>query len=307
MPAEYRLSIITVNFNGLEDTCALIDSIPPTEGMEVIIVDNGSQQDEARILVNRYPHIHAIRSEQNLGFAGGNNLGIKASKGQYLFFINNDTVFLDDWNIDALISRLSHHPKTGIVCPKIRFAWDNHPIQYAGFTPLTSVTLRNHSIGFNEPDNGQYDEARPTPYAHGAAMLVRRDAIAEVGLLPECYFLYYEELDWSMMFRRSGYEIWYDPCTTIYHKESKTTGLNSPLKSYYITRNRLLFVKRNKRGALRFISYAYLIICVGIRDIIKHLFHGRFKHTYSTLLGIRDFLIGRQGQFHNSSNLTQER
>ncbi len=295
MPAEYSLSIITVNFNGLQDTSALIDSIPLTESVEVIVVDNGSRQDEARILRARYPYIHAIRSEQNLGFAGGNNLGIKASKGQYLFLVNNDTVFLDDWNIDVLISRLSQNSKIAIVCPKIRFAWKNHPIQYAGFTPLTPITLRNHSIGFNESDDGQYNDARPTPYAHGAAMLISRKAMVEVGLMPECYFLYYEELDWSMMFRRAGYEIWYDPACTIYHKESQSTGQNSPLKTYYITRNRLLFAQRNVAAGQRFLSYLYLIGVVALRDILSHAFHRHPDLLHAVCQGIGDFLKGTQG------------
>ena len=132
-----------------------------------------------------------------------------------------------------------------MVCPKIRFAWDDNPIQFAGYTPLSRYTMRNRSIGFGETDKGQYDTAHPTPYAHGAAMLVKREALEQVGLMPECYFLYYEELDWSMMFIRAGYAIWYEPACTIYHKESQATGQNSPLKTYYLTRNRLLFVKRN--------------------------------------------------------------
>ena len=97
MPREYNilnieLSIITVNYNGLEDTCALIETITFNDSMEVIVVDNGSNNNEASIIQQRYPLIKAIRSEQNLGFAGGNNLGIKAAKGNYLYFINNDTL-----------------------------------------------------------------------------------------------------------------------------------------------------------------------------------------------------------------------
>ena len=85
--------------------------------------------------------------------------------------------------------------------------------------------------------------------------------------MPECFFLYYEEIDWSMMFTRAGYEIWYDPSCTVYHKESQTTGQNSPLRTYYITRNRLLLVKRNYKGINKYLSYIYLIYIVATRDI----------------------------------------
>ena len=288
MPNECKLSIITINYNGLKATCELIDSIPFDGNMEVIVVDNASTQDEASIISERYPQVKVIRSHQNLGFAGGNNVGIKAAKGQYILLINNDTYF-KEYNIDALINRLESSDKIGIVCPKLRFAWGNHPIQFAGYTPLSPITIRNQAIGFGESDHGQYDTAHPTPYAHGAAMLVKREAMDKVGLMPECYFLYYEELDWSMMFTRAGYEIWYDPACTVYHKESQTTGQNSPLRTYYITRNRLLFVKRNYQGICKYLSYIYLIGLVAPRDILKYTFQGRLDLVKAVCRGILSF------------------
>lgn len=270
-----EVSIITVNYNGLEDTCALIESIPFNENMEVIVVDNASKDQEADVIVQRYPQVKVFKSERNLGFAGGNNLGIKAAQGNYLFLVNNDTVF-KDFNVQTLIDRMESSSEIGIVCPKIRFAWSNNPIQYTGFTSLSKVSVRNRAIGFGEDDHGQYDTAHPTPYAHGAAMLIRREAIDKVGLMPECYFLYYEELDWSMMFTRAGYQIWYEPKCTIYHKESRSTGQDSPLRTYYFTRNRLLLVRRNPQEFNKTLAYIYLIGVVALRDILKYTFIGRY-------------------------------
>lgn len=290
MHPEYKLSVITINYNGLNDTCELIETLPLDDAsIEVIIVDNASTNDEATIIEQRYPSVTVIRSKENLGFAGGNNIGIKAAHGRYLFFINNDTVF-KDFNAQALMRRLDASPNIGIACPKIRFAWGNHPIQFAGYTPLSRITMRNQAVGCGEEDNGQYNDAHPTPYAHGAAMMVKREAVERAGIMPECYFLYYEELDWSMMIRRAGYEIWYDPACTIYHKESQTTGQNSPLRTYNLTRNRLLFVKRNARGPYKFISFAYLILAVAIKDMIKHVLTNRFDLAKATGKGVYHFL-----------------
>ena len=283
-----ELSIITINYNGLKDTCALIESIPSNEKMEVIVVDNASIQDEASLIQNQYPQVNVIRSEKNRGFAGGNNLAIKEAKGKYLFLINNDTIF-KDFNIQALIDRLESSPSIGIVCPKIRFIWDTNPIQFAGYTPLSKITVRNQAIGYGEEDKGQYNTAHPTPYAHGAAMLIKRDAIDKVGLMPEDYFLYYEELDWSMMFTRAGYEIWYDPASTIYHKESQSTGQNSPIRAYYMTRNRLLLVKRNWQGIYKYLAYCYLTCIVASRDIIKYTLKGRFDLSKAVSKGLFAF------------------
>ena len=285
MQKECKLSIITVNYNGLNDTCALIQSIPFNENMEVIVVDNASKKDEASIIKKRYPQVKTIRSDKNLGFAGGNNLGIKAARGKFLFLINNDTIF-KDFNVQALISRLESSPDIGMVCPKIRFAWNNNPIQFAGYTPLSKITVRNHAIGYGEEDNGQYNTPHSTPYAHGAAMLIKREVMDKVGLMPEYYFLYYEEIDWSLMFTRAGYEIWYEPACTIYHKESQSTGQNSPLRTYYITRNRLLLVRRNWEGVNKWLAYCYLTCIVAPRDIIKYLIKGKWNITLAVCKGI---------------------
>ena len=254
------------------------------------MVDNASTNDEVSKINQRFPYVKTIKSDKNLGFAGGNNLGIKAAKGKYLFIINNDTIF-KDFNVQPLIGRLESSKTIGIVCPKIRFAWSNNPIQFAGYTPLSRITVRNQAIGFGEEDHGQYEKAHPTPYAHGAAMLIKREAIEKVSLMPECYFLYYEELDWSMMFSRAGYEIWYEPASIIYHKESQSTGNNSPLRTYYITRNRLLLVKRNWSGFTKYLSYIYLIAIVGTRDFFKYALLGKMRLANAVIKGIFNFQL----------------
>ena len=287
---EIEVSIITINYNGQDDTRALIESIPFNENMEVIMVDNASKNQEADIIAKRFPQVKVLKSKRNLGFAGGNNLGIQAAQGKYLFLINNDT-FFKDFNVQALIDRMESSPDIGIVCPKIRFAWGNKSIQFAGYSKLSTVTVRNYAIGFNEDDHGQYDIANSTPYAHGAAMFIRRDAINKVGLMPDCFFLYYEELDWSMMFTRAGYQIWYEPACTIYHKESQSTGQNSPLRTYYLTRNRLLLVRRNPQEFNKTLAYIYLIGIVAPRDILKYTFIGRFDLLKATLQALWHFIF----------------
>lgn len=256
--------------------------------MEVIVVDNSSKKDEVSIIAQRYPHVKTIRTDKNLGFAGGNNIGIKNAKGKYIFLINNDTVF-KEFNVLSLIDRIEFSSDIGMICPKICFAWGTNPIQYAGYTRLSKVTVRNQALGFGEEDLGQYDTAHPTPYAHGAAMLIKREAIEKVGLMPEDYFLYYEEIDWSMMFVKAGYEIWYDPTCTIYHKESQSTGQESPLRTYYITRNRLLLVKRNWHGIYKYLAYCYLTCIVAPRDLLKYAAKGKVNHLKAVFNGIYDF------------------
>ena len=287
---EGELSIITVNFNGSEDTGALIKSLRDHLSIpyELIVVDNGSEKDEAALLRERYPFIKAIRSDKNLGFAGGNNMGIKEASGDYLFFLNNDT-FVHDGSISCLVDRMKRDPLLGGISPKIVFADTAGGIQFAGYTRLSRITLRNRLVGYREQDQGQHDVARSTPYLHGAAMLVRREAIEKAGVLPEIYFLYYEELDWSVQIRRKGYMLEYHPAATIYHRESSSTGQDSPLKVYYMTRNRLLFARRNLTGLARVLSIAYQVGIALPKGVLLSISRGRFALAKASIKGCIDY------------------
>ena len=292
-----RISIISVNYNGIALTTAMIDSLQQyvTTPLEIIVVDNGSARDEATPLRERYPDITVIRSEENLGFAGGNNLGIAAATSDCLLLLNNDTEVTDD-TLHYLCDTLDADPTIGAVCPKIRFWAPPQAIQFAGYTPLSHITLRNGLIGFGQPDDGSFDTLRETPYAHGAAMMVRRTAIEKAGLMPELYFLYYEELDWSERIREAGYRIVYDPRATVFHKESATTGQQSPLRSYYLTRNRLLFARRNRHGATRMLSILYQLGVALPKSVAEALLHRRGDLARAALRGARDFVRHKTGK-----------
>lgn len=287
---QIELSIITVNYDGMKDTEALIESLRDNLSVsyELIVVDNGSKKNEAILLQEKYPFIKAIRSEKNLGFAGGNNLGISEASGSYLFFLNNDT-FVQDDSISRLTGMMKHEPLLGGISPKILFADKEGGIQFAGYTPLSRITLRNSLIGYREQDVGQYDVVHPTPYMHGAAMLVRREAIERAGKMPEVYFLYYEELDWSVQIRRAGYLLEYHPTSTVYHRESSSTGQDSPLKMYYMTRNRLLFARRNLTGWGRLLCIVYQVAIAVPKGVMVSISRKKFTLAKASIKGCIDF------------------
>lgn len=290
-PLSPDISIITVNYNGLQDTCEMIRSLErhlPACSYELIVVDNGSKKNEAHILQELFSQVQIIRSEKNLGFAGGNNLGIKAAQGKYIFLLNNDT-FVEDDHLFFLYETLEKHPEVAAVSPKIKFSTPPRNIQFAGFTPMTSYTLRNRGIGYNEPDRGQYDKPISTAFLHGAAMMVNRKAIEKSGLMPEIYFLYYEEMDWCSRFIRDGFQLYYDPRCIIYHKESSTTGQESPLKTYYLTRNRLLYAWRNRQGCTRIIALLYQLCIANPKNLIVNLLQRKIPQSKAIIRGCADF------------------
>ncbi len=287
-----KISFIIVNYNGLEDSCELIESIyahiPMNYGYEIILVDNGSVNDESVHVKERFPAVITLRSDANLGFAGGNNIGIKISSGDYIFLINNDTLLIDD-SVLKLVDFMDENIMAAAASPKIYFPGEPKFIQYAGFTPMSNITLRNSSIGRGEKDTGNYNQAVQTFATHGAAMIVRRKVVDEIGYMPEIYFLYYEEIDWCMNMKRHGYELWYVPSACIVHKESRTTGEDSPLKRYYITRNRLLFARRNMTRGTATISVCYQIMVANLKAVCFAMIKGRIDLIKATLTGMFDF------------------
>lgn len=296
------ISFITICYNGFKDTCELIESLHDkihSVTYEIIVVDNASREDEAAKIRRLYPTVNAIRSNENGGFSGGNNIGIRAARGKYIFLINNDT-YIESDHIDCLVERLESRPEIGGVSPKIRFAFPPQHIQFAGFTPLSHITLRNNMLGFGCPDDGSYDTPHPTPYLHGAAMMIKREVIEKAGLMPEIFFLYYEELDWSTRMTRAGYELWYEPRCTVFHKESQSTGQLSKLRTYYLTRNRLLYARRNLTGAGRLFSVLYQSTIAAGKNFLTYALKGRFDLAAAVYYG------ACQGILISSSDKTNE-
>ena len=296
---EYPLvSFITVNYDHPEVTLDLLSSLRRISypNIEIIVVDNASPKDDPSILKSSYPDIIFIQSPVNLGFAGGNNLGIREAQGKYLFFINNDTEVAPGF-LEPLVAKCESDAKVGAVSPKIKFYAHPDTIQFCGQAPMNHYTMRSHGIGHGVVDNGQFNVDSLTHFVHGAAMMVPRSVIAEIGLMPECYFLYYEELDWCASIKRAGYQLWYIHNSEILHKESISTGKMSPFKTYYMNRSRLLYLRRNVKGVTFIIAAVYQILIAIPKNLTVFLFKkdkGHFKAYFSMLVWHLKHLFTRE-------------
>lgn len=273
------VSIITVNYNGLRLTLEMLRSLQVVRyaPIEVIVVDNGSKEDPSDIKL-QFPQVKLIRSRENLGFAGGNNLGITAAKGKYLLFLNNDTEVDPDF-LGPMVDAFENDPGLGVASPKIRFyhSKNKKTIQYAGSTGINPYTGRGAKIGSFEQDHRQYDQVRETSLAHGAAMMIPMETVKNVGLMPDIYFLYYEEHDWFERIKRAGYRILYVGTSLVYHKESMTVGPNSPLRTYYLTRGRLLFTRRNTEGIRWISSLLFFLLLSFPKNLVVYAIKGEFR------------------------------
>ena len=287
MEEKPLISIITLNYNQTDVTCAFLEStrMLTYDRFETIIVDNGSKTDPTeQITRGNYPNVRIIVCDENLGFAGGNNVGMRAAKGDFIFLLNDDTEVTSNL-IESVLKPFYSDEKVGVVSPKIKFHYSPDTIQYAGFRRMNPYTGRTKMIGNGECDTGQYDVLMETYGSHGAAMMLKREVIEQVGMFAEEFFLYYEEWDWSARIRRAGYKILYQPEAVVYHKESMTVGKESTLKVYYQTRNRILYMKRNTTKRQFFIFSLFFVFLAVPKAIIKYLSYFQFQHALAYIRG----------------------
>lgn len=282
------VSIITLNWNQTEITCAFLESTKKLsyKNYEILVCDMGSDIDPTpRISQGNYPNIKVLRSEKNLGFTGGNNWGMRQAKGEFIFIVNNDTEVTSSL-LDVLLEPFYEDETIGVTCPKIRFYAHPSIIQYAGFNPIDVFTGRTTAVGNQQEDKGQFDKSGYTHGAHGCAMMVKKEVINKIGMFPEKFFIYYEEWDWSARILKAGYKIYYQAEGLIYHKESITMGKQSAIKVYYHTRNRILYMRRNT-NVFQFLFFILFFTFVSTpKAILKFLFSKQFVHLKSYLKGI---------------------
>lgn len=272
------ISLITINFNGTSVTAELLQSLQHVlyPSIEIIVVDNASSEPPL-LLKEDFPEVQFIFSKKNLGFAGGNNLGIRASKGDIVMLINNDTE-VDPHFLKPIVDAFNSNPKIGCISSKLIFHDRGNIIQFAGHAGLHWLTGRGFSRGFGEIDKGQYDDFMICGLAHGAAMALKKEMIEDVGLMYENYFLYYEEVDYCQRIKNNGWLIAYTGKSKVYHKESMSVGKASPVKLYYLTRNRLLFLRRNMKGLKRLLALMFYLLVSYPKGFLNQLLNGTSEH-----------------------------
>lgn len=250
-----------LNWNGISDTLECLKSVNKlrvtSHELQVIVVDNGSTDDSVEKL-KKQKGIVLLENTENLGFAGGNNVGMKyavENGADFVLVLNNDTIVAED-HLVHLIEAAENNPKAGIFSPKIYFAkgYEFHKDWYrknelgkviwyvGGIMDWANVMGSNY--GVDDVDVGQYQDIREIDFATGACMFIRREVIEEIGYFDQKYFLYLEDADYSMRAKNKGWKVLFVPKARIWHKVSQSSGIGSALNDYYITRNRLLFGSR---------------------------------------------------------------
>jgi hypothetical protein len=296
-----KISVVTVDYNTHEATIALLKSLEKikTSGftLEIIVVDNGS---EKKLEIGKKQNIKLVRLEENTGFTGGYNFGMKialASDADYILIINNDTIVDQDLIVE-LQKVLERDKNIGIAVPKIYFARGHefHKERYkkedlgkvfwyaGGFIDWENV--QSVHKGVDEVDHGQYDEIKKVEFATGCCMMFKREVLEKIGFFDEKYFLYFEDADLSERIKRAGYAIYFAPKAILYHLNASSSGgagRGNALQDYFITRNQMLF------------GFSYAPVRAKIA-LIKQSLSLRFNGRPEQKKAIKDFYSGKFGK-----------
>lgn len=304
-----KASVIILSFNRKSDTLATIRSLARSRvksfTMEIIVVDNASYDGSPEAIKNELAKIKGatkhltkfIGRKENLGFAEGNNVGMRyalKTNAQYIFLLNDDTI-IDKNTITSLIESAKENPAAGAISPKIYFAkgYEFHKKRYekrdlgkviwyaGGDIDWANIYGSNH--GVDEVDNGQYDKSHETDFTTGCCVLYKSEVLRKVGLYDKRYFAYLEDADHSQRIKKAGYQTLYEPKAHLWHKVAQSSGIGSELNDYFLTRNRMLF-------GLRYGSFRTKLAL--IKESMKLLLKGRKWQR----VGIKDFYLGNFGK-----------
>ena len=296
-----KILVTLVNFNGNKDTLSCLDSLDRVKiqdfELSVVVVDNASREIFQTEKEFKNFKLKIIKSDKNLGFAGGQNLGIQyglESGIDYFCVLNND-VILDDNFLNELLRTFKDEKNCGIVSPKIYFAKGHefHKDRYKKsefgkvFWYAGGIIDRNNVYtshrGVDEIDRGQYDKVEETDVANGACVIIKREVFEKIGLLDSSFFLYWEDADFSERAKKAGFKVMYYSGTCMWHKVSASTGgSGSPTNDYFLTRNRFYYSMRYSSLRTKFAV---------LRDTIRLIFMGRTWQKW----GAADAILGRKG------------
>jgi GT2 family glycosyltransferase len=242
------VAVVVLNWNGREDTLACLRSLQQASGELIpIVVDNGSTDGSVEAVREAFPEIELVETGANLGFAGGNNAGIGRALelgAAHVVVLNND-IEVDPAFATALVDEAARRPNAGALCSKILYAEPRDTIWFAGasFDPQSGYNGRQR--GYGKRDDGAFDAVTATDRACGAAMLVPRAVLEQVGLFDPAFFLYSEDTEWSLRARGAGFDLYVVPASKVWHKVSAGSGGEaSPSTLYYDMRNTLVVCER---------------------------------------------------------------
>ncbi len=301
MPKLPSVNIVVLNWNGLKDTIECLQSLRRIDypAFRIVVVDNGSTDGSETCIRDQFPEHTLITNSENLGFTGGNNIGIRKSLqdgADYILLLNNDTEVAPDF-LRILVETSETDPRIGVIGPIIFYHEQPQTVWSAGGN--LDWRGRAQMIGINEVDSGQFTGSyHDVDFVSGCAMLMKKAVLERVGMLDERFFAYFEETEWCVRARRSGFRIVNAHHAKIWHKIPLDARESSPIVHYYMTRNRLLLLKSVGAGPLAFV---YTLFAEYLRTLLswslRPKWRGKKRHRKMMFQAIVDAGLGRWGRY----------
>lgn len=292
--AEPAVCIVILNWNGLTDTLACLKSLSEItyQNYKVVVIDNGSVQNDASEIKKQFPQLELIRNEHNLGFTGGCNQGMSAALKMgmdYVVLLNNDTIVTKDF-LGQMVGFYEKEPTAGMVSPLILYT-DRRRVWFGGGKVVWGLIKHQHK-GKPIDTVKLPEEPFKTDYVPGTALLISTKLIGEIGMLDEKYFAYYEDLDWCWRAQRQGKNAFVVPSAIIYHKKSGSTSEGGHRKfnkipAFYMARNSLLLASNFKSISKAFFIFAQLFIKLPLTIILLVSPHAWLSYVHGTLIGLK--------------------
>ncbi|MGE3841508.1 MAG: glycosyltransferase family 2 protein [Vicinamibacterales bacterium] len=295
--AQPLVTCVVLNSNRREDTLQCLASIEASTYRPVasIVLDCHSTDGSVEAVNARFPDAHVIELAENRGYAGNNNVGIRAALhmgAAWVFVLNEDTILAPDC-IEQLIGVGQSRPGIGIVGPLVYHADEPTVIQTAG--GRLNSRWEGWHLGANEPDEGQYSDVRPVEWISGCGILVRREAIEAVGVLDERFFIYWEETEWCVRARLAGWDILNAPSARLWHKGVQRDYRPKPTVTYYLTRNRLLMLSTHHAPWSAWVTAWAQLLRTLVSWSVRPKWRAQHAHRDAMARGIADFVRGRLG------------
>jgi GT2 family glycosyltransferase len=293
---DKKVFIVLLNWDQAQLTIDCLDSLYKMKfnDFDIILVDNASKPGSLELILQKYPDLKYIKNNRNLGFTGGNNVGIiEALKNgaKHVMLLNNDTVVHEDM-LSELVKAIESGKDVGMVGPKIYYYGDS--VIWSAGVKYDRLFKRAKHIGYRQKDTGQFSQKKQVDELTFCAVLIKKSVIEQIGLLDESFFRTAEDTEYSLRMKRAGYNILFVPTSVIWHKVSSSTGgEDSPQNVYYGARNSLFLIRRYFKLSLPFMLLKYII------KSVVYSFGPHRPIAKATWDAVIDFIKGRAGQVEN--------
>lgn len=268
-PFGVGVYIIIVNWNGLSDTLECLQSIKKIDypNYKIVIIDNGSKNNEAEAIKQKYPEVHLIKNKENRGFTLAANQGIEfglQKKADYILLLNNDTVVSPDF-LSILVDYSKKHENVGAVGPKMLY-YNSNKIWFNGGMVYWWIGFNRHLERLKENSKSNVYFPLEVDYVTGCCFLIKREVLKRVGKLDPIYITSYEDVDWCFRAKKLGYKNLVLPKAIIWHKVSagwgeKGTQRISRRQAYYYSRNAIIFARKHLSGIKKFVFLVAQFTC----------------------------------------------